>query len=149
MGLKSMNLGGETKEETPVSFYQWAKQYPNIIFDSGINWGSVYFLTEEQKDVFIDWYRQTNPAPRYDVRQITGLIGDHLSNIIQIRQWLHNPDCYPGKKEKEYIAQTIRRAQETGKFTGIAPEAYPRILADLEKIPDTEDIVSYIIHYHY
>ena len=149
MGVKTMNLGQSEEPKKEETLFEWADKQKNIAFDSGINWGDAYFLTEEQKDKFIELYVKGNAAPRYHITKMKGLTDMNLSGILRIRQWFNNPQLFSGKDEKERIISCITNAQKTGKFTGIHPDAYQGLLDKLNAMPDTPDLEHYNIHFHY
>ena len=148
MGITLMSLESNTADDKPETLSSWIKNQPNIVIDPGINWGDVYFLTEEQKDKFLELYKKRNSAPRFHVQSRKGLVGYHLSAIIRIRKWLKDDNCLPGKEEKAQLISAIEQAQATGEHTGIHPSAYPELLARLYSIPDTEDLLTYSVHYY-
>lgn len=119
----------------------------NIIHGRGINWFTLYCVTEEQKPT-LDFILSRH-GMRHDVRRTLG-IEEHFSSTVQLRAWYKNPDLLPGRVEKEKYINRLEEliSSENPEFTGISPEAYPELLERLKAAPDKDDIDGYTYHIH-
>ena len=148
MEVKKLSL--DDKAVHKKSIYEWMREeeQKNVVCDCGINWGTVYFLTDRQVEEFVEIYRRTFEAPRYSVEKHTGLCGMHLSHIMRIRSWLHWDEVPIGVKEKKHIIDIVERAIYEGEFTGISPSVYPEIIEKVIACEDVPDVEANYIHFH-
>lgn len=128
-------------------FFQIHMDSKRIIQDPGMNWGTLYQVSPEEKEQLV----QVLQGKQFHVVERHGCLGLHLSHVVRIRHWFlkDDPRYIPTISEKKWLIDKIEEVSKTNEFTGIAKSAYPTLLERLRSFPDIEDRLEYEIHYHY
>lgn len=137
----------ETTDEQLPTLWNFVESNTNIILDNGINWFTLYQVTEDQL-VTLRKILQRD-FRRYDINlePDVGLLANFASRI-RLRKLYLDERLWPGKEEKCKTIAEIKKYKETGEHTGIHPDSYDKLLVRLEAISDFDDIVGYAIHIH-
>lgn len=138
----------ENAEEKLPGLWEFVDSCSNIIVGPGINWFDLYQVTEEQL-IMIRKILESNGSRHDDPKGPDTGLPVHFARRIDLREWYHDEELWPGKEEKSKTIKEIKKYKETGEFTGIAKEAYDNLLVNLEAIPDFDDVVGYSLHIHY
>lgn len=144
MSLNKMNLFGDKKE---LSLNEFLQQNKNILVESGFNWCRLYQVTEEQVQTLGEIFKRE--GFRYDRYEKSFGVEGHLAHVVSLRGWFNVPEKFPGRREKHRLMQQLEEYKASGKFSGIAPEAYDELIDRLKQVPDAADIEGYSLRYHY
>lgn len=127
-------------------FYEILLESPRIISYSGMNWGTLYQVSPEEKE-------QLTPILKNKQLTVTeriGCIGLGLAHVMEVRHWFNHADprYLPSISEKKWLIEQFEEAIRTDMFTGIVKSGYPRLLETIRSLPDIEDRLEYSIRYH-
>lgn len=137
----------ETNDERLPGLWEFVGSCSNIIADPGINWFSLYQVTEDQLVTLHKILHRD--GSRHDISKVQDVgLTVHFARKVDLRNWYQDEKLWPGKEEKRKTIEELKKFKETGEHTGIAKEAYDDLLSRLEAIPDFDDVVGYSLHIH-